>query len=389
MRGMEPDGPIESAISRERRDTAPECSAPCREIETWRAIGESAAPSFIVTADGEVSAWSASGRRVMERAVAAEESADLVQALVGTRGEYRETIDGRPRDFAVRRSPLMKGGVSTGAAFVVLADVTERKEAERQRDQLRRALEASRKLEALSTLAGGIAHEMNNLLQPIVGLTSAVMEGMPAGSRDAEALGVVLEAANRAAELVAGILRFSRGSDAGMFGVADLVDPAVEARSGVALLRGALRRGVEMIARLDGTAPMVLIPKGVVERLIVDLGLNAMRAMNERSGSIVVTVARVDDDDPDFGGTHAGGALVRVEDEGEGMPPEVLERCLDPFFTTKPAGEGTGLGLAVVHASVAAAKGRLVVREREGGGILVAFALPAADTGAGDSDERR
>jgi len=387
--GTDAEGPIERAIARGPRDGAPECSTPCREIETWRAIGESAAPSFIVNADGEVSAWSASGRRVMERAVAGGETADLVQALVGAKGEFREVIDGRSRDFAVRRSPLLKGGVPTGSAFVVLADVTDRKEAERQRDQLRRALEASRKLEALSTLAGGIAHEMNNLLQPIVGLTSAVMEGMPVGSRDAEALGLVLEAANRAAELVAGILRFSRGSDAGVFDAVDLVDPTVEARTGVALLRGALRRGVELIAGFDGTAPMALISKGVVERLIVDLGLNAMRAMNGRSGAIVVTVTRVGEDDPDFGGTHAGGALVRVEDEGGGMSPEVMERCLDPFFTTKPAGEGTGLGLAVVHASVAAAKGRLVIREREGGGILVAFALPAADVEGDDSDERR
>jgi len=242
---------------------------------------------------------------------------------------------------------------------------------------------------ALSTLAGGIAHEMNNMLQPIIGLTSAVLDGMPAGSRDSEALGIVLEAANRAADLVAGILRFSRGSDAGAFGDADLVDPTAEARAGVALLRGALGRDVELVTRLDGTAPPIVIPKGVVERLIVDMGLNALRAMRGHAGTIILTVARVEEDDPDFGETHAGGALVRVEDEGEGMPPEVLERCLDPFFTTKPAGEGTGLGLAVVHASVVAARGRLVVREREGGGILVAFALPAADAEERVPDERR
>jgi len=360
-----------------------------RELEMWRAIGESVAPSFVVDADGKISAWSAAGRRMLERAAARDETTGFIQVLSGLTAEYGGIVDGVPRDFMVRRSPLLRNGALTGSTFVVLADVTERKEAERQRDQMRRALETSRKLEALSTLAGGIAHEMNNLLQPIVGLTSAVLEGLPAESRDAEALGVVMDAANRAADLVAGILRFSRGSDAGVWGAADLVDPAAEARSGVALLRGAMARGVELIARFDGTAPMIPIAKGVVERLVVDLGLNAMRAMNGRCGAIIVTVARVAEGDADFGETHAGGALIRVEDEGEGMPPDVLERCLDPFFTTKPAGEGTGLGLAVVHAAVVAAKGRLVVREREGGGIRVAFALPAAAAVENDSDERR
>lgn len=360
-----------------------------RELEMWRSIGETAPPSFIVEEEGRVEAWSAAGRRLVETFAAREGADDFATLLKGTEAECRLEIGTTERDFAIRRLPLVKNGRPSGSTFVVMADITERKEAERQRDSLRRALETSRKLEALSTLAGGIAHEMNNMLQPIIGLTSAVLEGMPPGSRDAEALGLVMEAAGRATELVSGILRFSRGSDASAFGDSDLVDPAAEIRSGVALLRGALARGVELITRLDDSTPMVLIPKGVIERLVVDLGLNAMRAMTGREGVIVIAAAPVDEGDPDFGETHAGGALVRVEDEGEGMPPEVLERCLDPFFTTKQVGEGVGLGLAVVHASVVAARGRLMVRERAGGGILVAFALPAADTRRDDSDERR
>ena len=244
------------------------------------------------------------------------------------------------------------------------AEVGERLKAE---DALRQA----QKMEAVGQLTGGIAHDFNNLLTPIMGglelIASRVEE--PRLRRIAE---TALESTRRGAKLTGQLLAFSRIQRISMASVA--VNEVIEAMQ--RLLRHTIGGAVKVETRLDPAAGHGICDANQLENAILNLAINARDAMPE-GGVLTISTARVRlDEAPD----HPAGEFVRIDvaDTGEGMSPEVLARATEPFFSTKPLGKGTGLGLAQVYGIAQQAGGTLRIDSAPGDGTTVCILLPAS-----------
>jgi signal transduction histidine kinase len=251
--------------------------------------------------------------------------------------------------------------------------------ADRRRSQAQRALQAQRsrasKLESLGTLAGGVAHDFNNVLAGIVGFGEMAQDAAAPGSAQARHLDKVLQAALRGKALVDRILAFSRGG-AHASTVFEL-EPVVE--EVLNLLAASLRPGVVLERALDaGGARLRGDPTQAFEA-IMNLCTNAMQAM-PRGGMLSVQLERVRTIDARVlshsrlaAGDHVA---LSVADQGEGITAAVMERLFEPFFTTRGAQSGTGLGLAVVHGVVAEFGGALDVQSAPGQGARFTLYFP-------------
>lgn len=258
-----------------------------------------------------------------------------------------------------------------GEALVLAAvrDITARKEAEI-------ALRQAQKMEALGTLAGGIAHDLNNTLVPIVGLTQLTADALPEGSAERDNLNDVLGAALRAGDLVRQILTFSRAEKQSLASV----DLAATVRESLRLLRSALPPTIALKLELPNQPVPILCNETQLHQVMMNLCSNAAQAVaGKRGGKITV---RLDAEHPapkhcQNGSDHPGHyAKLSVIDNGSGMDTETQERIFEPFFTTKGVGEGTGLGLAVVHGVVHAHHGHITVASERGQGARFDVFLP-------------
>ncbi|HYI40202.1 MAG TPA: PAS domain-containing protein [Allosphingosinicella sp.] len=244
------------------------------------------------------------------------------------------------------------------------AEVGERLKAE---DALRQA----QKMEAVGQLTGGIAHDFNNLLTPIMGGLELIASRVddPRLKRIAE---TALESTRRGAKLTGQLLAFSRIQRISMGPVA--VNEVISAMQ--RLLRHTLGGAVRIETRLDPRAGHGVCDANQLENAILNLAINARDAMPE-GGTLTIFTDRIRlDDEPD----HPAGEFVRitVADTGQGMPADVLGRAAEPFYSTKPLGKGTGLGLAQVYGIAQQAGGTLRIDSEVGKGTSVDILLPAA-----------
>lgn len=258
-----------------------------------------------------------------------------------------------------------------------IQDITEKKRAEEQRAKLEAQLRQAQKMEAIGTLAGGIAHDFNNILAGVMGnLQLAELDlasGHPAGLPVQEAM----RASRRARDLVSRILTFSRRSEA--LRVPTLLPPIIEET--LQLLRATLPATIEIHTAIAPTCPPVRCDSAHIHQIILNLGGNAVAAMRERGGRLTISLqygvpdAAYRNRHPQVMPNH----LVRltVGDTGHGMSDAVRERAFEPFFTTKGPGEGTGLGLAVVHGIVQDLGGVVILESEEGKGTVFDLFLPA------------
>ncbi|HWP05619.1 MAG TPA: ATP-binding protein, partial [Polyangiaceae bacterium] len=270
--------------------------------------------------------------------------------------------------------------INFGDARCLLAmslDVTEQKEATRQQRELEEQLRQTQKLEALGTLAGGIAHDFNNILGAITSLAELSKLDNPADSALSENLDQILSASGRAAVLVRQILSFSRQQKEERTSL-QLAPIVTEALS---LLRATLPTTLALEHALDRPASDVLANATQVHQIVMNLCTNAAHAMQGKQGKIRVALEPVTFDEgaplPHVELSAGDYVALTVSDTGQGMSAATQSRIFEPFFTTKRAGEGTGLGLSVVHGIVKEYGGVITVKSEVGQGTTFAIYLPA------------
>ena len=253
--------------------------------------------------------------------------------------------------------------------LVVAHDITEQRRQEEQRWR-------SQKLEALGTLAGGIAHDLNNTLVPVLSLTKLTLKRLPEGSRERQNLTTVLEASERARDLVKQIVAFSRQEDNKEKTV---LDPAAVLQTAVDMLRASLPTTISIELRLE-PVPRLLGDAGQLQQVIINLVTNAAQAIDAAMGSVTIELGTTSEGPR---GVSPGGQDPRewihisVSDTGCGMDEATLRRVFEPFFTTKGVGLGTGLGLSVVHGIVSAHGGHIDVTSAPGKGSKFTLYFPA------------
>jgi PAS domain S-box-containing protein len=264
-------------------------------------------------------------------------------------------------------------------------DISEEQRAEEERALLEAQLRQSQKLEALGTLAGGIAHDFNNILTAIVVNQELALMDLEQPAELRERLGEISRASNRAKDLVRQILAFSRQQSEQVRTHQRLMPVVQEA---MALVRASLPATIEIDQALDADAPAVLADATQVHQIVMNLCTNAAHAMRDRPGRLTVRLAARTLDETQartLPGLHAGAyARLTISDTGHGMARSVLARIFEPFFTTKGPGEGTGLGLAVVHGIMKDHGGGIFVDSTPEVGTQFDLYFPAA-TGSGEA----
>ena len=266
--------------------------------------------------------------------------------------------------------------------LTVLEDVSEQRRAELQQATLEAQLRQNQKLEALGTLAGGIAHDFNNILTAIVVNQELALMDMDQPAEVRQRLAEIGLASNRAKELVRQILTFSRQQAHERL----RQQLQMTVHEALGLVRASLPATIEIIQELSPDAPAVLADAGQIHQVVMNLCTNAAHAMREKPGCLAVRLgtrvldeAACRDRHPLQPGLHA---VLTVADTGHGMDPAVMARIFEPFFTTKGPGEGTGLGLPMVHGIMRDHDGAIFVRSQPGIGTTFELFFPAATEAA-------
>jgi signal transduction histidine kinase len=279
----------------------------------------------------------------------------------------------------ISSAPVRDGEGRIAGAVVIFRDITSERRTE---EQLRHA----QRLQAVATLAGGVAHEVNNALQATLGFGAFVLRGLGPEHAQAADMRLVLQSAERAARVSQQLLAFTR-QQVTQPRALDLAELVIDLRPVLQQLLGADK--LLELAEPHGPLPRIMADPAQVERILINLVANA-RDASETGDQVTIAVDRIappDLDDARFaemGFRIAPGEYVRlsVVDTGHGMAPETMSRMFDPFFTTKPVGEGTGLGLSMVYGTVKQHGGYIGARSMEGQGTTMEVYWPTVQAKA-------
>jgi two-component system, cell cycle sensor histidine kinase and response regulator CckA len=251
-------------------------------------------------------------------------------------------------------------------ALVFIRDISRRKTAEQERAGLEHQLYQSQKIESIGRLAGGIAHDLNNLLTPVLGYSEMLSHAFPETDKRLKRIEVIHHAALRARDLIRHLLAFS-SRQALEFKMIDLNEVL---RDFEQLLRRTIRDDIDIRYRLHDEALVMQGDVSQLQQIIMNLAVNAQDAMPSGGELLMETTSMsiAKRSETYFGGLPAGDyAVLAVRDTGTGMDTQTLAHIFEPFFTTKPKGQGTGLGLSTVYGIV-----------RQHGGIIQARSVPGA-----------
>jgi PAS domain S-box-containing protein len=368
-----------------------------RDQAALAAVVESTDDAIIgKTLDGIITSWNAGavamygyttaetiGRHISiitEEREAAEIPAILARIGRGERVEPYETQrrhkNGDTVHVSVSITPLYDrpGGVVVGA-WAVARDVTARVRADTDRQTLQEVSQQAQRLQSLGQLAGGIAHDFNNLLSVISNYAAFVAEETQDNPTVQADVARIRAAAHAAAGLTGQLLTFARREPL-QPQVLDLNTVVTDVQN---LLLRSLGEQVELVVLAADDLPAVEADRGQLEQVIVNLALNARDAMPDGGTLLIQTrPVHLQSDQPSLRPPPRAGPYVElsVSDTGTGMTPEVAARMFEPFYTTKPIGRGTGLGLATVYGIVAEASGSLNVYSEPGIGTTIRIYLP-------------
>jgi len=253
-------------------------------------------------------------------------------------------------------------------------NITDRKEAEAERTRLEKQMLHAQKMDAIGTLAGGMAHDFNNILCAILGYTELALVDPQVKGASRDNLQMVLKSAHRAKDLIKRILTFSRPADTERH---PLKLGAI-LQEGVKMLNATLPSSIAIHVDVRTDRDVVVADATEMHQVIINLGTNAGHAMKSKGGRLEYELDALHlESDPGSPAIPAGDYVhLVVRDTGRGMSPEVVERIFEPFFTTKAPGRGTGLGLTLVQKIVGRSGGYIKVNSQEGQGTTFHIYLP-------------
>ena len=269
--------------------------------------------------------------------------------------------------FWVRLASTVSRSDGEPLCLIAVSDITERKRAEEGQAKLREEVNQAQKMETVGRLAGGVAHDLNNLLTPILGYSELLLGELGPGDVRRESVGEILRAAERARDLVRQLLNFSRRQ----LWSSTLIDLNQTAGSFATMLRRTVREDIA-IEFIPAPASLVILgDANQLGQVIVNLGVNAQDAMLD--GGVLTIATSLVDVPPTPALAYQGMApgryaLLTISDTGRGMDAETKRQIFEPFFTTKAKGLGTGLGLATVYTIVKQHGGSIAVRSEPGQG---------------------
>lgn len=281
-------------------------------------------------------------------------------------------IANRPEGYDEKIVEYLQPFLSTCSSIIVAHRI------DKKRKDLESQLLHTQKMEAIGQLAGGIAHDFNNILSAIIGYTELALleaENPQNLRRDLEE---VLKGTNRARELVNQILTFSRKSQ---FQLQPIKTQLILAEA-LKLLRSSIPSTIEIKTDVDECCPAILADPTQFHQIIMNLCTNSYQAMKKRSGLLSISLKSevLETIETDKPGLEPGRYVrLTISDTGEGMTKEVQEKIFEPYFTTKEKGEGTGLGLAVVHGIVSSLKGAVFVDSTPGEGACFKLFFPTCE----------
>lgn len=281
--------------------------------------------------------------------------------------------DGKEILLEVFGSPVRDSHGNIIASLTSFFDITERASLQAQ-------IQQTQKMEAIGTLAGGIAHDFNNILASLMGYTELSLMYVDDAELVSKNLSNILKACERAKDLTQQILTFSRKDDGRMSNVS--LNSII--RESLGLLRASIPRNIELKTNIDIENFVVLADPTKIQQVIMNLCTNASHAIGESAGVIEVIVKRTIIDEVESKNYYrelSSGNYIRisVSDTGNGIPKNIMNRIFDPFFTTKARGEGTGLGLSVVHGIIKSHKGDIKVYSEVGKGTTFNIYLPLVE----------
>jgi PAS domain S-box-containing protein len=267
----------------------------------------------------------------------------------------------------------------TDRKVVSLLDITEKKKGEQKWLSLEKQLRKAQKMEALGTLAGGIAHDLNNILSPILGYADMIMGATDPMTRFYQRSEKIKKAALRAADLVSQVFSFTRGGAEEKRFIR--LHPV--AREAVKLLKGSIPSTIFITDQINRNCRFVYADPTQIHQVIMNLCTNAYHAMEETGGELIVGLDEKilsKTDMVEYPNLSCGDGVylvLTVSDTGCGMAEDVVERIFDPYFTTKTEGKGTGLGLATAYSIVQSCNGDIRVKSIPGKGTCFTVLLPA------------
>jgi PAS domain S-box-containing protein len=285
------------------------------------------------------------------------------------REERLVSLRGRSHWVEVQAVPI---DLPEGPARLVFAqDLTDRKQAEEDRRTLEAEVQHAQKLDSLGSLAGGIAHDMNNVLAAILGMSTLLQARATNDEGLAKSLQIIEKAAGRGRDLVKGLTDFARKG---------LQEPQVMDLNGLVreeldLLVRTSRHRFRFDTQLEEGLPPILAEPSTLGSAFMNLCVNAFDAM-PNGGTLKIRTR-----------SHEQQVMLEVTDTGMGIPAHILPRITEPFFTTKPPGRGTGLGLAMVFGTVKAHGGTLDIQSKEGVGTRICMAFPAMSPASKETNQ--